>query len=186
MPMGKYNTAEIEAALKTITILVDTREKVWGHIEAGFHALGCPYVLREGGLKFGDYSYEYITPDGARVSCENIIVVERKANAEELSGNLTGKRRQFAAEFEKARAAGAKVYLLIENCNWGKIDSHDYRTNLNAAAFETSLWSWMTKYDLRLQFCNSSFTAKLIYGIFRYHLRAMLEEKEEEGDSADA
>ncbi len=176
--MGRYNAAEIEAALNTITILVDTREKVWWHIQSGLESLGCPYEIKT--LKFGDYSYKFMSPNGELCSCENDIVIERKANAEEISGNLTKNRERFAKEFEKSANAGAKTYLIVENCNWGIIDNHGYRTKFNPKSFEASLWSWINKYDIRLQFCNSAFTAKLIYGLFRYHLKNKLEKEGEE------
>ena len=177
--MAKYNAAEIESALNSIEILVDTREKVWGHIESGLKEIGCPCVAHK--LDFGDYSYKYTNPEGEDIFCHKEIVVERKANAEEISGNLTKQRERFKREFEKANALGTDVYLLIENCNWGIIDNHGYRTNFNPKSFEASLFSFMAKYNLKLQFCNSTFSAKLIHGIFRYHLRNKLERAE--GDS---
>lgn len=180
--MGRYNAAEIEAALNTMVILVDTREKVWGHIQSGLEGLGCPYEVQC--LKFGDYSYKYTSPEGEICSCENEVVIERKANAEEISGNLTKHRKRFAGEFERAEKVGAKVYLIVENCNWGIIDNHGYRTNFNSKSFEASLWSWINKYDIRLQFCNSAFTAKLIYGLLRYHLKHKLENEGEENAEA--
>jgi len=176
--MGKYNAAEIEAALNTIVVLVDTREKIWGHIQSGLKNLGCPFEIK--GLNFGDYSYKYTSPEGIEYSCENEIVIERKANAEEISGNFTRGRQTFSREFERASKANAEVFLLIENCNWGVIDNHDYRTNFNPKSFEASLWSWMFKYNIKLQFCNSAFTANLIHGLFRYHLKNKLEQEGEE------
>ena len=174
--MGRYNAAEIESALKTIVILADTREKVWGHIQSGLTSPGWPYEVQ--GLNFGDYSYKYISPGGEEVNCKNEIVIERKANAEEISGNLTKGRERFEREFQRAAAVNAKTYLIIENCNWSIIDKHGYRTMFKPQSFEASLWSWINKYDISLQFCNSDFTAKLIYGIFKYHLKNKLEKAE--------
>ena len=174
--MKKYNPVEIELALKSIVVLADTREKVWGHIQSGLQSLDCP--IEKYKLNFGDYSYKFTSPEGEEIYCTNEIAIERKANAEEISLNFTKHRERFAREFEKAKDVGADIYLIIENCNWGIIDNHGYRSQYNPKAFEASLLSWMIKYGIRLQFCNSAFSAKLIHGIFKYHLRDKLEKIE--------
>ena len=117
--MGRrWNDAEIEKSLKSIVILVDTREKKWGHIRAALEELGCPYVSQK--LDFGDYSYRYTRPDGTEEDCSSLIAVERKANLDEICGNFTYGRERFEREFQRARNKGAEVHLLVEDANWGK------------------------------------------------------------------
>jgi len=96
----KWNDAEIEKALKSIVILVDTREKKWEHIRAALDSLGCPYESKK--LDFGDYSYKYVRPDETETDCSGTIAVERKANLDEIlhmvgngsQGNFSGQRRR--------------------------------------------------------------------------------------------
>ena len=83
--MKRWNDAEIEKALKSIVILVDTREKKWEHIRAALDSLGCPYESKK--LDFGDYSYKYVRPDGTETDCSGSVAIERKANLDEICGN---------------------------------------------------------------------------------------------------
>ena len=79
------NEIETMERLKTIVILVDTREKKWEHIRAALDSLGCPYESKK--LDFGDYSYKYVRPDGTETDCSGSVAIERKANLDEICGN---------------------------------------------------------------------------------------------------
>ena len=175
----RWSDAEIESALKSIVVLIDTREKKYGHIQAALTKLGCPYIAQK--LDFGDYSYRYTKPDGTEESCENLIAVERKANLDEICGNFTYGRDRFEREFQRARDKGATIHLLIEDANWGKIQNHMYMSRLNPAALQGNLLSWMFRYDLRLWFNTAALAGDFIYKMFRYHLRNKLQQEMEEG-----
>lgn len=180
MPMvRKYNDAEIEKSLKTIVILVDTREKKWEHIRAALDAMGCPYISQK--LDFGDYSYRYTRPDGKEVDMSGSIVVERKANLDEICGNFTYGRARFEREFQRAKEQGAEVHLLVEDANWGKVKNHLYLSRLHPEALQGNLLSWMFRYDLRLWFQTTALVGEWMYKLFRYHLRNKLQEEMEEG-----
>ena len=43
----QYTQKEIEMLLKTMTVVVDTREQVWSHIESGLKAMKRPYERGE-------------------------------------------------------------------------------------------------------------------------------------------
>ena len=184
--MGRrWNDAEIEKSLKSIIILVDTREKKWGHIRAALEELGCPYVSQK--LDFGDYSYRYTRPDGTEEDCSSLIAVERKANLDEICCNFTYGRDRFEREFQRAREKGAEVHLLVEDANWGKIKNHMYMSRLNPAALQGNLLSWVFRYDLRLWYNTTALAGEFIYRLFRYHLRNKLQqEMEEGGEDAEA
>lgn len=92
--MGRLHDAEIERALRSIVVLVDTREKKWGHIAAALEGLGCPYERQK--LDFGDYSFRYTHPDESKRDFQRSIVVERKACLDEICGNFTYGRARFA------------------------------------------------------------------------------------------
>lgn len=183
--MKRWNDAEIEKALKTMVILVDTREKKWEHIRTALEDLGCPCVSTK--LDFGDYSYRYTRPDGTQADCRDGIVLERKANLDEICGNFTYGRERFAREFQRAKAKGAEVHLLIEDTNWGKIKNHLYLSRLHPAALTGNLLSWGFRYGLHIWFNTTALTGEFIYTLFRYHLRNQLQEEKKEGEEdADA
>lgn len=173
---GMWNDAEIERMLRSIEILVDTREKKWDHIGAALEGMGCPIVRRK--LDFGDYSFCYTLPDGSKRECCGSIAVERKACIDEVCGNFTYGRARFEREFQRAKESGAQVHLLIEGASWEKVEGHAYLSRLHPAALEGNLFSWAERYGLRLWFCQPPFSGKLIYQIFRYHLREELRKEE--------
>lgn len=170
--MARWNDAEIERALRSMVILVDTREKRWEHIGAALEGLGCPFERQT--LDFGDYSFRYTHPDETERDCRGRIVVERKASLDEICGNFTYGRERFAREFERAKESGAEVHLLIEGADWEKVEAHAYLSRLHPAALEGNLFSWAERYGLRIWFCRAPFAGKLVYQIFRYHLRETL------------
>lgn len=179
--MGRrWNDAEIEQALKSIVILVDTREKRWEHIRVALDKMGHPFLSQK--LDFGDYSYRYTRPDGTEVDMSTRISIERKANLDEICGNFTHGRERFEREFERARNSNADIHLIIEDANWGKIDSHGYISRLHPEALWGNLLSWSNKFDFRLWFCPTPFAWKFIYKLFWYDLRNRLQKEMEEGE----
>lgn len=85
-------------------IITDTREIRNQHILAEFSKQDTSFKIKK--LHFGDYSIE---------GHENNIIIERKASLTELAGNFCKGRKRFEAEFIRAKEAGAKIYLLIED-----------------------------------------------------------------------
>ena len=106
---------EIEMALGTLTVLVDTREQDTVLFRKRMKALGLPYVRHK--LDFGDYSC-FVLADGAELDLSASFAIERKMNLDELAQCYTRGRKRFEREFERAKAAGARIYLLIEDASW--------------------------------------------------------------------
>ena len=176
----RYTDKEISAILEQITIIADTREQVWAHLQSSWSAIGVPYEQHK--LGQGDYTgaipasafpgYENVP---GMQSLENEIVVERKANLDELAGNFTVDRERFEREFIRAQAKGIKVFLVIENASWQDIFSHNYKSKLNPQSLYGSLLAWQAKYNLTVIFCRPEESARIIYGLFYYWLKAKLE-----------
>lgn len=173
--------AQIRKTLKAMTILVDTREQVWDHVEKALESLKCP--VQRGKLDQGDYTAlvpmeafggQYEGVDGY-TSLADEVVIERKANLDEIAGNFTSDRQRFEAEFHRAKALGIKVFLVIENASWTDIWSHNYRSRLSPESLAATLMSWQAKYNVSLVFCKPRETGKIIYGILYYWLRQRLE-----------
>lgn len=170
----KYTDAELKQILKTLTVIVDTREKENEHILNYLSSKKIPYI--EQALSFGDYSYMLpACPElgiGRDMYFTNDIVVERKASLEELSGNLAQKREQFENEFLRAR--DCDITLLVERGSLSDIYTHKYQTELKETAFMASLLAWEQRYGIKLQFVHMTHSGQFIYGKFYYHLREIL------------
>lgn len=96
--------------LKKVIILHDTREQKNGHILAGLDSLKVKH--QPAALRFGDYSF-IVENDDFSLSC----VIERKADVDELYGNLTKDRERIEKEFSAAYMLAKEFSLLIENCD---------------------------------------------------------------------
>lgn len=96
--------------LKKVIVLHDTREQENGHILAGLDSLKVKH--QPAALRFGDYSF-IVENDNFSLSC----IIERKANVDELYGNLTKDRERIEKEFSAACMLAKDFTLLIENCS---------------------------------------------------------------------
>lgn len=170
--MSKYTPPEIEKMLDSMTILVDTREQPTKSLERRIEGFNRPFIRKA--LSYGDYSAQYIDPSGEIHSLENQVVVERKQNITEICSNFTSGRPRFKREFDRAIQDGAKVHLIIEEDNWEKAYSGDYRSKLNPNSLIASLLSWCHRYNITVYFCKKETTGKLIADIMHYAIREKL------------
>lgn len=171
----KYTDSEERELLDSIVILVDTREKVNDHITDYFDKHHIPYKKKA--LKNGDYSF--FVPQNEKLGIyrdtyfHDDIFVERKANLEELSGNLSTKRADFEEELAVAKAH--KKYLLIENANYEDIVNGKYNTQYNKKSYLGSIHSFNHKYDLEIVFMpDNTYSPIFIYGVMQYYLRNLI------------
>jgi len=171
----KYDIESIKKLTKQMIVLIDTREKRNEHILSYFDKQGI--TCRKEKLDFGDYSF--LLPSAATgqgdIYFHDSIVIERKNSLEELSGNLAQKRTQFETEFLKARNAGAKIYLMVEDVGgYSSIISHKYNTQLTPVSFMSSLKTWESRFGCNVQFIDSQYSGYFIYSTFSYFCREVL------------
>lgn len=159
---------EVEAALQTMTVLVDTREQDTPRARKRLHDLGCPYERKA--LRFGDYSARC-----DRLDLAELVAVERKMGLDELCNCYCKDRPRFAREFERARQAGAKLYLLVENADWEKVYAGEYRSRMGPSALVASILAWLARYNSQVLFCAPSTSGKLIHDILFRELKERLE-----------
>lgn len=171
--MAKYNNFEIDKMLASMVILVDTREQPTERFDRRTEGFNCPFVRKC--LPYGDYSAQYTDLDGNVVSVENKISIERKKDLDEVCMCFTKDRARFAREFERAKADGARMYLLIENENWEKALNGKYRSKLNPKALKASLLAWMARYNLHIFYCKEETTGGMIRDILYYELKELLQ-----------
>lgn len=101
--------------------------------------------------------------------------VERKMDFSELAQCFCNGRARFAREFERAKAADAKIYLLIENQCWEDAYSGNYRSQMKPQAFVASLLAWLARYRCQIIFCDQRTSGNLIHDILYREGREMLE-----------
>ena len=144
---------EIEDALGGMVVLVDTREQDTPRLRARLKGMDCPHERCK--LDFGDYSAKFPIGELAQCFCNG--------------------RARFAREFERAKTADAKIYLLIENQCWEDAYSGNYRSQMKPQAFVASLLAWLARYRCQVIFCDQRTSGKLIHDILYREGREMLE-----------
>ena len=186
-------------------IVVDSREKVNKHIlnkfEEGFenkpshhdmyrgkkstYSDPVDYYIQEKGLKVGDYTIAVKLPNGEVINFKDKIVIERKADLNELCCNFFDKKDEegktrLERELDRAKEQGIKVILLVETDNMhNKILSSkhfrfDKASKVSPKAFNSILRSLQAKYDISIEYCDKMDSARLIHDILYYHAREYL------------
>lgn len=155
-------------------ILVDTREKQHAHITESFDKNSINYMKRA--LDYGDYSFALPKNETLSIPRDMYfskkVCIERKANLEEISGNLTRERERF--EKELCLAPETKV-LLIENANYSDVVTGNYNTQYNKKSFLASLHSFWFKYNIPIFFMpDNRYSGLFIKKYFEYYLKNYL------------
>ena len=149
-------------------LIIDTREKPKAikPIVAYFDAEGIPYESSK--LLFGDYM-DYNRPG---------IVVDRKQNIAELAKNVTIERKRFMAELERAKKAGSKLVILVEQNrfkdrdNWIRVEDisdlmlwSSPHTTIRGEQIYRLLAGLKSRYGIDVQFCDKRSTGRKILEI---------------------
>ena len=158
--------------MKTLTVLVDTREQDTPRFRRRMQALGLPYARRK--LDFGDYACA-VTDSGREIDLSGQVAIERKMDLDELAQCYTRGRRRFEREFERAKAVGAKLYLLIEDADWERAYAGRYRSRLHPHALTASMLAWLARYDCQILLCAAETAPRLIRDILYREARERLE-----------
>ena len=186
-------------------VVIDTREKSINHIlnkfDEGFEykvshhdmyrgkksTYGDPvqYYIKDKGLKVGDYTIAVQLPSGEVINFQDKVVIERKADLNELCCNFFDKKDEegktrLERELDRAKEQGIKVILLVEVDNMhSKILSSKYfrfdkASKVSPKAFNSILRSLQAKYNISIEYCKKDDSARLIHDILYYHAREYL------------
>ena len=186
-------------------IVVDSREKVNKHIlnsfEKGFEykvshhdmyrgkksKIGDPveYYIQEKGLKVGDYTIAVQLPNKEVINFKDKVVIERKADLNELCCNLFDKKDEegktrLERELERAKEQGIKVYLVIETTDMhSKILSskhfrYDKASKVSPASFNALLMTLCSRYSISVWYTDKHNAGRLIHDILYYEAREYL------------
>ena len=129
--------------------------------------------------------FDFNLADGFIFDCDGTLLdtldawdeAERDLFAQ--AGNLTRERERFIREFERAKEAGMKTYVIIEEGDYDRIVAHRYRSKLLPKAFMTSLAAWEARYNCNIKFCSEKVSPVVIYDILIYELREALKKNEQ-------
>lgn len=152
-------------------LLIDTREKPKAiqNIIKTVDEARIPHASTK--LLFGDYM-DYNRPS---------IVIDRKQNIAELAKDCTREHDRFRAELERAKAANARLIILVEQNRykdrdkWIHVESIEDimlwsspHTTIRGEKVFRVLRAWMSKYDIDVLFCDKRQTGRrileIIYG----------------------
>lgn len=170
----KYTDKEKDEIIKSLTILIDTREKKCEHITTYFDKAKIKYKTKA--LPYGDYSFMIPKNEELDIPRDllfyNDIIIERKGSLEELSGNLTKERDRL--EKELALAPPRKV-LVVEGAGYDDMVKGNYNTQYNNKSYWASIHSIWHKYDIPVIFMpDPAYTGFFIRGYFTYYLKNYL------------
>lgn len=149
-------------------IEIDSREKpkAIASIIKYFEHNDIKYVTNK--LLFGDYR-DYNKPG---------IVIDRKHNIAELAANCTSEHERFRRELERARDAGATLYILVEQNRYTSMKQKikveqisdllrwesKYTIVTGEKVFRV-LVGWMREFPLKVVFCDKRNTGRMIVQI---------------------
>ena len=128
----KFKDKEIATIKKNLVVLIDTREQRNEHIKEFFEKKNINFKIHK--LDYGDYSI--MIPKNAIEGLERDIyfdrdiVIERKANIDELASNFKEEGVRIKTEMAHINKYNIRSYLFIEDPNYDfNIRSGNYRSN---------------------------------------------------------
>lgn len=170
----RYTDKELQTLLKSLTIIIDTREQDADHIIKWFSEKKIPHITQK--IESGDYSFFIPAAPELGIARDlyftDKIAIERKGDLVELSGNFTNDRLRIETEFIRKKG---KMLLLIENAEYTDIIKHNYRTEYKPESFLATLHSFSERYDIPFTFMkDKKCSGQFIYYTFYYFLRNFL------------
>lgn len=173
----KYTDKEIETLLKSLVIIMDSREKQASHIHEYLNKKGIKMKIQK--LDVGDYSFfiesnEETKPLGINRDLYFDSYVERKNSVDELCSNLS-KANQQAFINELTRSQGSKFVLFVEDPQFDEnIVNHNYRSKYDPKALKGRLESLKAKYNFEIVPMSKMMIGHNLYHRFLYQVRHYL------------
>ena len=175
------NPVEIQEILQSFRIVADTREQDTPKAVERYESFGVP--VQRATLSYGDYCGNITLSSGSDLydiskTISAKCVIERKMSIDELAGCFGRGRKRFEREFQRAKEAGAVVYLLVEGASFEAIINKRYRSRFNPNALLASLTAWMVRHDLRILFCKPNTSGRVIKEVLYRDIKERLERGE--------
>lgn len=169
---SNLHPVEVQTILEQMLILVDSREQPNKRFDE--RVKWFPHWRRLK-LDAGDYSAE-VNVSGEWIQLP--VAVERKMSIDELCACFTHERKRFEREFLRAKEAGTKMYLLVEDAEWEKIYKGEYRSRLIPKSLVASLLAWSIRYNITFLFCKAGTSGRLIYDVLYREAKEFLTNEE--------
>ena len=154
-----------------MVIIVDTREKVNDHVLKYFDYKNIPYKTMK--LDYMDYSF--MIPANEKLGIQrdlyfnNEIAIERKANLDEVCGNLKDDRMRLKREFV---LSPQNKIMVIESGSYVDMVKGNYTSSYDAKSFYGTFHSFWHEFNLPIIFMpDKNYTGMFIHGYFYYYLR---------------
>lgn len=163
-------------------IIVDTREQKWDHIKKYFDKIGM--------VKGKDYDKSKLYVGDFTLAHNMQVTIDRKGGLFEVCSNLCQQHERFRAECERAKEAGIKLIILVEEksiscladvanwqnprlANWmfthnaqkrGKMmyKKINKQPPINGERLHKMMVTMEERYGIQWLFCNKKETGKLI------------------------
>ena len=143
------------------------------------------YYIQEKGLKVGDYTIAIQLPNKEVINFKDKVVIERKADLNELCCNLFDKKDEdgftrFERELIRAKEKGIKVYLVVETTDMhSKILSskhfrYDEASKVSPASFNAMLIALCSRYNINVWYTDKANAGRLIHDLLYYEAREYL------------
>lgn len=158
----------VKRHLATMSVLCDTREQITPRSSRRLKQIGVP--IERVPLSFGDYSARCDALD-----LRSSVAIERKMDLSELARCYCQDRKRFIREFERAKEAGAKLYLLVENGSLDEAYIGHYRAKVHPASLTASMLAWLARYNCQILFCKEENSGQVIHDVLYRELKERLE-----------
>jgi len=171
-----YTEKEIKAILDNLIIIIDTREQDNKHIIDYFEKKKIAYETKK--LETGDYSFAISENSelhiNRKIYFSKCAIIERKANLDELAGNLTTDRQRIENELIRSTLI-QNFQILIEDVSaYENMITANYRSQYDAKAFLATFLSFASRFHFNFIFLDKKLSGNYIYHYFYYYLRNYL------------
>lgn len=174
--MKLSNVDDKKGFMKKVNIIIDTREQKNNHIITALDELGIIHESRK--LDYGDYSFQINGKDFT-----SVCVIERKANVDEVYGNISSDRERVEKELDTASKNANQLTFLIENISsWNELKSFKVSAeeikkynrkvkNIGETCYSTlQAWKCGNRYNFQVEFVSDiSKTAMKILEVFYWY-----------------
>lgn len=170
----KYTDKEIETILKTLVIVIDSRENKNEHIREYLIQKKIPYEIRK--LDHGDYGCKIVANLELGIQRDVYLnsFIERKNSIDEITTNLQ-KDTRIRFENELIRAQNSRFVLIVEDIDfYAKVIRGEYRSKYNPLALLGTLNSFKAKYNFEFIPVEKKYSGNWIYHHFYYQARHYL------------
>ncbi|MBN1046210.1 ERCC4-type nuclease [Clostridium botulinum] len=190
----KFKDKELKKILDNLTIIIDSREQANQHIIDFFNKKKHSYVIEK--LDFGDYSCKL--PKGSFEGQDRDIyftrdfVIERKANIDELCGNLKEDSARLKKELAHLNKYNIKYLIYIEDLYFEEhLRNGEFRSQYDPKTLMNRLYKGIEcEYDTVIVPVDKRIMGSKIYNKFQSWVYALMKHKgfileESEGKELD-